>query len=574
MNRVENTHVPPWGELAAEGFRLGSGTDPLLIVGIPGSLQIECAREIHSNAGGGPFELVICTPDSVGLRTQLFGTTTGVLSEFDVFDLALPLGAIQRAAGGTLFLEAIDRCHPDDSDWLRDLFTGSRVTIDEYSVELDSNTRVIASITAEWIDQFEYQVPQWVMLLSENRVLVMEPLGDRPEDVLGVAAWFAAHGYNARLPLTSSSMQMLASREWPGDLQELRDVVRSLVSVGAGETVTSEVYKEVLAKHQSPGMTPVDSHRRQQCSTYSQRLWYMGRRINAKEVHQWVSQFSRVSRDKGIDPWVVGLTIVKEIANRYYYSADRLRTLIRKAYLSLCFELATNGYLPNWTPSMSEDSLPSLQAVLVNPLGPLKSASGVMPHIAHLLGHGQNQVLASIEDVADQLAMNRSTRLIIFCDDFAGTGHQITTELIQSFIANEELQHICEKRRKDGSPVVLGVVLGAGFDVAVDNIRGSGADWLPVMVHTGDRLDDRDRAFSEVSLVFPDPEVRDIVSSLVVDLVGKHLSPRWPGGFGDSQALVVTGDNVPNNTLPAICRSGSVQGVPWQSLFERASTPR
>lgn len=576
MGIFDNPVVSPWEEFAAEGISLGSGTDLLLIVGAPGSLPVECAREIHRNAGSGPFEWVICTPKSDVMGTQLLGPLMGLLPEFDAFDSTLPPGAIMRAVGGTLFLDSLDRCHPEDINWLRDLCSRRRVTIDGYSMELDSSTRIIASVTVEWMDQFESQVPQWVMALSEGRNLVIEPLGNRSGDVQSAAQWFAydAQGHTSPPPFTNEGLQIVSKRDWPGDLEELRRVVRSVVSVSAGGTATREVLDRVLAEQESPGMHAVDSNRQRQCYTYSLGMHYMGRQINSQEVYQWISQFSKVSRDTAIDPWVVGLTMVKAIADKYYYSADYLRSLIRKAYLSLCAELATNGYMPKWVSGSSADSLPSPQAILVNPLGPLKSASGVMPHIAHLLGRGNEQIWAPVEDVAGQLAKNRETRLILFCDDFSGTGRQIATQLVQEFASNKELQHICEKRRNDGSPVALGVILGIGFDVAVDRIAHSGPDWLPVMVHTGDRLDDKDRAFSDDSLVFPEKPIRDRVSSLVMDLVGKQLYRRWPGGWGNSQALVVTADNVPNNTLPAICMSGSVEGVPWKSLFERSSTPR
>jgi len=500
----------------------------------------------------------------------------GLLPEFDALDSTLPPGAITRSVGGTLFLDFLDRCHPEDIDWLRDLCSRRRVTLDGYTTELDPSTRIIASVTVEWMDKFEPQVPQWLMALSESRIVVMEPLGNRSEDIPSAAEWFAydVEGLSSFPPLTNDALKVLCNRGWPGDLEELRKVVRSLAAIAGGATVTREVLEEVLAGQESRGMNAVDGNRRQQCHTYSRGIYYMGRQISARDVYQWISQFSKVSRDTEIDPWMVGLTIAKAISTRYYYSADSLRALVRKAYLSLCAELATSGYTKKWEPSESSESSPSLQAILVNPLGPLKSASGFMPHIAHLLGHGNKQIWASVDDIACQLERSNETRLIIFCDDFSGTGQQISTQLVREFASNKELQRICEKRINDGKPVALGVILGIGFDVAVDRIVQSGPGWLPVIVHIGDRLDDSDRAFSDNSSVFPENRLRDNGSSLVVDLVGKQLYSSWPGGWGNSQALVVTADNVPNNTLPAVCMSGTVEGIPWESLFERVSTPR
>ena len=300
----------------------------------------------------------------------------------------------------------------------------------------------------------------------------------------------------------------------------------------------------------------------------------MGRSVHGREVFEWVGQFAKVPSDRRTDPWDIGLRIVRDIAHRYYYSAERIRALIRDAYLSLCIELADKGYIADWSPTSDDGHLPGLQAVLVNPLGPLKSSSGLLPFMSHLLGSGRDQgVVLSIDEVTRYLTGNSMTKLILFCDDFSGTGQQIRTRLVHRLSINEELQEICERRIREGNPVILGVVLGVAFEVALNSIRGCTPAWLPTIAHAGVQLKEYDKAFSDSSVVFPEPELRERAKSLVIDQIGKGLFPSNPGGFGNSQALVVTSDNVPNNTLPAICIPGSVQGVQWHALFERASTP-
>ena len=171
------------------------------------------------------------------------------------------------------------------------------------------------------------------------------------------------------------------------------------------------------------------------------------------------------------------------------------------------------------------------------------------------------------------LASNKDTRLIVFCDDFVGTGRQVQTRLVEKLTASRELRDLCERRSRDGVPIALAVILGVCFEDGLQKIRRSGPDWLPIMAHAGHTLTEEDKAFSDSSVVFPEPEQRTTAKNLIVDNIGTKLASNWPGGFGDLQALVVTADNVPNNTLPAICRSGSVQGMKWRALFERASTP-
>ena len=566
----------PWFDVIEDGVRLGSGDTPLLLIGSLGSLLVDCAKEIHSVAGGGSFEHVRCTGNSIVLKTQLLGPTDWPYSEFDMLDSELPPGAVHRAAGGTLFIEHIDYSGPDVSDWLWDLLSRRRISINGYFFELDSSTRVIASIATDWIEGLLDSVPQGLRASFEDHILVLKPLRSRPEDVPGIVVWFFEKENQSQIAdttLTREAEELLSTRRWPGDLRELSRVVKQAISLGSGKAVTPEICERVVEIHQGSGMTSADIDRKTKCADYAQKLFYMGREVHGREVFEWVGQFPKVQGGRRGEPWDIGLRIAREISQKYYYSAESIRRLIRDAYVSLCRQLADGGHVSGWSLTSDDDSLPSLQAVLVNPLSPLKSSSGLLPHMGHLIGAGRDQAVVPLAKVADYVSDNTMTKLVIFCDDFAGTGQQIKSRLVHRLSISEKLQETCEKRIEEGNPIVLGVLLGAAFEQALDSIRRSGPEWLPIMAHAGVQLKECDKAFSGSSDVFPEPELRAHAKSLVVDQIGKGLSPSAPSGFGSLQALVVTSDNVPNNTLPVIWRSGQVQGVQWRALFERASTP-
>ncbi len=570
--------LSPWFETAQKAFRLGGGYDPLFIIGSPGNLQLECAREIHEYVGSGSFEHVICSSDSVELRTQLFGPAPDpYYDQFSGAGPELPAGAINRATGGTLLLESVDRCRPVDADWIAELLNRRQVTTETYSASLDPSTRVIVSITTDWIDRLEHELPQWLTTLFNDRVLLLKPLGSRPDDIFIAVEWFFWRALETRSDnvfLAREAKDLLIRHQWPGNYEELDQVVKLVVSKATtGEAITADSCEEVLDIFERAGMGAVDRNRLQECRNYASELTYMGQSLSAHDIYQWAAQFSKVSHDRRFDPWLPSLKIAKEIAHRYFYSIGRLRELTRNAYRSLCVDLADKDYITGWSPTNAGDSLPELHAILINPLSPTQSASGYVPHIAHLLGVGFDQEVSSIGEVADCLAENRSTRVIMFCDDFTGTGQQVVSKIIEVLATDEFLRELCVDRRKKGYPIAFGVVLGVGFDDALLRIRTSGPDWLPIIAHAGEQLGARDKAFSDSSRIFPEPELRAWAKDLIVNRVGRHLIPRWPGGYGDSQALVVTEDNVPNNSLPAIYSSGSVLGVEWRALFERASTP-
>ena len=566
--------VSPWSKSILEQAKKGFDSRGVLIVGSVGSLTSECAKEIHVATGGGSFERVNCTPDSRTLQLQLFGPTTGIDVEYP-FDSGAPNTAIVRAIDGTLYLDGIDRCNPADVDWLRLLLAQQPVDVNGRAVELDPNTRIVASVTPSWRGTMEYAIPQWLRSVFEGRIVVLEPLGTRANDILEAIEWFswqATSDIPVGISWAEDAKELLLHRQWPGGYEELWDVVRSAIEISAEGVITRDACERVLSRHEIPGMRPVDVKRRQECQNYAHGMTYMGRAISASEIYSWIDQLSLVSSDRRFDPWLTGLRIVREISSRYYYSADRLRQLIRDAYLALLTELAAYGYMSERQLAIGA-SLPDLRALLVNPLGPIKSAAAVLPHMAHLLGAGRRQEVVHFEEVADRLAGDDRIRLVLFCDDFTGTGEQILKQLVEPLAQDSVLRRVCEKRSAGGKPVALGIVLGVGFGEALTRIRTSAPKWLPVLAHAGEEIGDEGRAFSNTSSAFPEPELRTWSKAIVVDEVGSSLLPSWPGGFGDLQALVVTADNVPNDTLPAIWSSGVVQGMPWRALFERASSP-
>lgn len=577
MNRVATEPLSPWFETTQKALRVGGGSPPLLILSPPGSLHFECAREIHNSAGGGPWEHVVCREDSVELRTQLFGPAVDPDDDYFGFDSYSPAGAVHRATGGTLFLESVDRCRPVDADWIPKLLSGQPVTFDRKSIELDPSTRVIASITPSWREKVEHAIPQWVMASFDDRVVSLTHLDSRPENVLIAIKWFIWKASKTRADevyMSSEAKDLLANHSWPGNYEELGKAVSLLAeAIDVGEVDTIDVCRRVIASSKTSGDGAVDRNRWEECRNCVSGLSYIGRKVEPHEVYQWASQFSKVSSDRRIDPWLPGLMIAKEMAHRYYYSADRIRALIRDAYRSLYDELAAKGYIADSSLTGTDDSFPRLQAALVNPLGPVKSASGILPHIAHLLGNGPKQKILSIGEVAQFLLRNDNFQVVIFGDDFAGTGQQIVSRLIGVLAADDLLQKVCKRRCREGNPIAFAVILGVSFDNALIRIRNSGPAWLPIMAFAGEQLGEQDRAFSDSSQIFPNPELRAWAKDLVIDQVGRYLLPNWPGGFDDGQALVVTADNVPNNTLPAIWKSGKVQGMKWRALFERASTP-
>lgn len=576
---MQNQPLPPWTAAAELGLQWGGGTAPLLILGPPGRLRVECVKGIHERSGGGHFERVVCSADSVSLRTQLFGS----LHFFGdpSFDAEPPVGAIHRAEGGTLFIDFVDLCNGDDTTWMSALIGRLPITLDSLTYQLDPSTRVIASIALSWLSDTSAHtahrfIPQWLGRLFGERIVIAQPLQGRLGDISTTIDWLfqkAAQTETPNLVLEEEAKQLLLSHQWAGDYDEISEVMRSLVVAANADTVTIDACKAMLDSYTGPGSQPVDNYRRQECGNYAQGMSYIGRPVEGIELYEWIAQLARLPVDHEFDPWQVGLRMAKWIHDKYYYSADRIRSAIREGYLALCSELTEGHYAAGGTGDDERPGLRTSEVVLVNPLGPTKSSAAVLPHVAHLLETISTRVrVVPLHRLASYLAEIEETRVVLFCDDFAGTGQQIVERLVGALTNDQAMKNVCERRTRKGIPVALGVVLGISFEDALWSIRTSAPTWLPVFAHAGHRLQEQDRVFSKSSLVFPEADLRSWAENLIVNEAGRFLFAQWPRGFGNAEALVVTADNAPNDSLPLIWKSGVIRGMYWKALFERSST--
>jgi len=202
---------------------LVAGTDSsVLITGEPGTGKELLARAIHRASGRreGPFVSIDCSAldgsaeHLVACEQELSGSvveaTAGTIFLRNVDDLALNLqtrlGALLRGPRDIRVLATSDR-RPDEL-----------VADGRYSAEL------LELITAVHID--------------------LPPLSRRREDVPLLAAQcleeLAVETSQPKRSLSPEAMEALASAKWPGNVRQLRMVVRQVASLGAGPVITVE----------------------------------------------------------------------------------------------------------------------------------------------------------------------------------------------------------------------------------------------------------------------------------------------------------------------------------------------
>lgn len=193
---------------------------PVLLLGEPGSGREAVAREIHrlSARARRPLLRVPCGPRA---EAALFGEE----------------GALERAEGGTLFVEEIGALPLEAQGRLLEVLRegcfqrrGRPVQADVRLVAAAARDPLALVQEGRFLEELWYRVGVFPIRIP--------PLREHPEDV-GVLAAHFAHAAGVRAtgtPLVpdAEELRLLAGYPWPGNVAELAAVVQRAAVLGAG----------------------------------------------------------------------------------------------------------------------------------------------------------------------------------------------------------------------------------------------------------------------------------------------------------------------------------------------------
>jgi DNA-binding NtrC family response regulator len=199
------------------------------------------ARALHAlgRRRNGLFVPVNCSalPEHL-LESELFGHERGAVEGA----LARRIGRIERAEGGTLFLEEVDGLSPILQSRVLRIFT-------EYSIErvgggqpVPIDARVVASTDRdldELVERGEFR-GDLASRLTAIRIEI-PPLRERTEDIVPLALHFAsrfAERYARKIEgITDEAIRLLETHGWPGNVLELRNVLDRAVLRARGRWI-------------------------------------------------------------------------------------------------------------------------------------------------------------------------------------------------------------------------------------------------------------------------------------------------------------------------------------------------
>ncbi|MFP3936901.1 MAG: sigma-54-dependent transcriptional regulator [Phycisphaerae bacterium] len=215
---------------------------PVLITGESGTGKELVSYFVHrqSQRRRGPYVRVNCAAvtDSL-LESELFGHERGAFTGA----YSQRKGRFERAHGGTLLLDEISETTPRlQAELLRVLEQQDFERVGG-SESVCVNVRIISTSNRELASETRngnFRCDLYYRLSGVH--LVVPPLRQRPEDI-PVLTWhfvnLYAHEVRRRIrELDEQMLKLFRQYRWPGNVRQLRNVVRTALVLGEGETLS------------------------------------------------------------------------------------------------------------------------------------------------------------------------------------------------------------------------------------------------------------------------------------------------------------------------------------------------
>ena len=176
------------------------------------------------------------------------------------------------------------------------------------------------------------------------------------------------------------------------------------------------------------------------------------------------------------------------------------------------------------------------------------------------------RIVLESDKIYNKLEKDIDIRVIVFVDDFVGTGRTAIRQFSDFFAQNPQSVEVVKERKIDVWYVVV-----AGTSEGLRSLRNFFETApIPVKVIAADELGSSAKAFDAESPIWVDAEERDKAREIAKSF-GERLEGRAPLGFGDNQGLVVFETNCPNTSLPILYKRRKAFGEAFQPLFPRSS---
>ena len=253
---------------------------------------------------------------------------------------------------------------------------------------------------------------------------------------------------------------------------------------------------------------------------------------SSNNIERWLSNFDgrvfSIDEEQRLALWL--------LCNYTYYSSEDVNHLCRVLYNKLIHDMISNNYLN--LNAFNQD----IKNVYFSSIGSASESGGL------ILYHFRQESMLSVDRfVYPSTVKPNDKNILVFIDDVTISG-------------STALRHFFKHLEKQKYRKAYYITLMASTE-AINTLKEKNIDVVYCSI-----LDERDKCFSEKSMVFNRfRELKDITKHMVEEY-GKNIvdSPDKPLGFNDGAYMFGFYYNTPNNSLPIFWSKKE-----WYPIFER-----
>ena len=204
----------------------------VLISGASGSGKETAARYIHNNSKQSSGHFIIIngsTSNHDDLEKMLFG--------YETRDVLENIGALEKASGGTIFLEEVSDLPLDLQGKLLKVLVDNIITRVGSGKKIEVDLRFISSTSCDLIEKINIKKFREDLFHRLNVVPIKIPsLNERVDDIPILAKHFSkklssSNGLTFR-EFTEEALTVLQGMNWPGNIRQLKNLIERVLILG------------------------------------------------------------------------------------------------------------------------------------------------------------------------------------------------------------------------------------------------------------------------------------------------------------------------------------------------------